>query len=340
MSRAATAPTDFNIAVDPARDERAERLQRKLLRELGPTVIEALNDPTVVEICLNPDGALWVERLGQAMVRAGTLPAMAAEALISTIATCLNTSVTPEHPIVEGELSLDGSRFEGLIPPVVCAPTWAIRRRASSVFTLEDYVRQGVMDDGERSVIERALRERQNLLVVGGTGSGKTTLVNALIDAIARSHPDHRLVIVEDTAELQCAAPNAVRLHTTQTVDMTRLVRATMRLRPDRIIVGEVRGGEALALLKAWNTGHPGGVATVHANSAHAGLTRLEQLIAEATQRPMQALIAEAVDWVIMIEKTARGRRLREIIRVAGYQDGRYLTRTISTLKTREVPLP
>jgi type IV secretion system protein VirB11 len=318
--------------MDNERDERTERLQRKLVRELGPTVMEALNDPAVVEVCLNPDGTLWVERLGQPMAEAGTMSAVAA--LISTVATCLNTSITAENPILEGELPLDGSRFEGLIPSVVCAPTWAIRRRASSVFTLEDYVRQGVLDDLQRTLIERAIRERLNLLVVGGTGSGKTTLVNALLDAIARRHPDHRLVIVEDTAELQCAAPNAVLLHTTDTVDMARLVRVTMRLRPDRIIVGEVRGGEALALLKAWNTGHPGGVATVHANSAYSGLVRLEQLIAEATQSPLQALIAEAIDLVVAIEKTATGRRVCEILRVSGHRDGAYLTHILS--KTRE----
>jgi type IV secretion system protein VirB11 len=322
--------------MDNERDERTERLQRKLVRELGPTVMEALNDPAVVEVCLNPDGTLWVERLGQPMAEAGTMSAVAA--LISTVATCLNTSITAENPILEGELPLDGSRFEGLIPSVVCAPTWAIRRRASSVFTLEDYVRQGVLDDLQRTLIERAIRERLNLLVVGGTGSGKTTLVNALLDAIARRHPDHRLVIVEDTAELQCAAPNAVLLHTTDTVDMARLVRVTMRLRPDRIIVGEVRGGEALALLKAWNTGHPGGVATVHANSAYAGLVRLEQLIAEATPSPMRALIAEAVDRVIMIEKTATGRRVCEIINVCGVAGDEYVTHTLSSPRTEEVP--
>jgi type IV secretion system protein VirB11 len=319
-------------------NERDERLQRKLIRELGPTVMEALSDSTVVEICCNPDGALWIERLGQPMACAGTMSAVAAESLISTVATCLNTSITAENPILEGELPLDGSRFEGLIPPVVSAPIFAIRRRASAVFSLDDYVRQGILDELQRTVIERAIRERQNILVVGGTGSGKTTLGNALIDAIARHHPDHRLVIVEDTAELQCAAPNAVLLHSTDTVDMTRLVRATMRLRPDRIIVGKVRGGEALALLKAWNTGHPGGVATVHANSAHAGLVRLEQLIAEATESPLQALIAQAIDLVVAIEKTAAGRRVSEIIAVAGYQDGRYVTHAHSVLTPRESP--
>ena len=324
-------------ALDTAASERSERLQRKLIRELGATVMEALSDAEVVEICLNPDGALWLERLGAPMVRAGTMPAAAAEALISTLATCLGTSITREHPILEGELPTDGSRFEGLIPPVVCAPVFAIRRKASAVFTLEHYVRAGIMDERERCCLERAIGERQNILVVGGTGSGKTTLVNALIEAIARRHPDHRLVIVEDTAELQCAAPNAVLLHATDTVDLERLVRATMRLRPDRILVGEVRGSEALALLKAWNTGHPGGVATVHANSAAAGLVRLEQLIAEATQSPTQALIAEAVDLVVAIEKTARGRRLAEILGVTGYRDGAYLTHTLFDGRTREI---
>jgi type IV secretion system protein VirB11 len=175
---------------------------------------------------------------------------------------------------------------------VVKAPTFTIRRKASAVFTLEDYERQGIMTAGQRMRIERAVAERENILVGGGTGSGKTTLTNAIIDQMVNASPRHRLVIIEDTAEIQCTAENAVLLRATDTVDMQRLLKATMRLRPDRIIVGEVRG-DALALLKAWNTGHPGGACTVHANHARSGLTRLEQLIAEVSQTPMHALISE-----------------------------------------------
>jgi type IV secretion system protein VirB11 len=183
------------------------------------------------------------------------------------------------------------------------------------------------MDKHQKEQLEIAIRDRKNILVAGGTGSGKTTLANALIAEIVQAHPEHRLVIIEDTAEIQCSAENAVLLHATDNVDMLRLLKATMRLRPDRILVGEVRGPEALALLKAWNTGHPGGVATVHANSAAAGLIRMEQLIAEATPTPIPVLIGEAVDLVVSIVKTPIGRKVHEILQVLGYspQDG-YLT--------------
>lgn len=178
-------------------------------------------------------------------------------------------------------------------------------------------------DEGNRESVSFPLRDSS---CIGGTSSGKTTLTNAVIAEIVRATPQHRLVIIEDTSELQCAADNAVALRATDTVDMQRLLRATMRLRPDRIIVGEVRGGEALSLLKAWNTGHPGGVCTVHANHARAGLRRLEQLIAEVSRAPMRALIAEAVNLIISIVRTdaAPGRRIEEVMAVTGVADGEY----------------
>jgi type IV secretion system protein VirB11 len=193
-----------------------------------------------------------------------------AESFIATVASTLRSSVTRESPILECELPLDGSRFEALIPPVVSAPVFTIRRKASAVFPLDEYEQQRIMTARQRRAIETAVALRHNILVVGGTGTGKTTLANGIIDHIVRASPGHRLVIIEDTPEIQCAAKNAVVMRATDTVDMQRLLKATMRLRPDRIIVGEVRGGEALSLLKAWNTGHPGGVCTVHANYARA----------------------------------------------------------------------
>lgn len=306
------------------REEQARRLGEALRRQLGATLCDLLREPDVVELMLNADGTVWVERLGEPMSRVGHLAAAAAESLIATVASTLRGAVTRDNPILECELPLAGERFEALIPPVVTAPVFAIRRKASAVFTLEDYERQGIMTAGQRTRIERAIAVRKNILVVGGTGSGKTTLTNAIIDHIVRVSPRHRLVIIEDTAEIQCTAENAVILRTTDTVDMQRLLKATMRLRPDRIIVGEVRGGEALALLKAWNTGHPGGVCTVHANHARAGLTRVEQLIAEVSQAPMQALIGEAVDLIVAIARTATGRRLEEVVAVEGFDGAAY----------------
>lgn len=311
------------------RAEHDRRIAEKLRRELGPQVCELLEDSKVIEIMLNPDGSLWCEWLGAPMERLGTMPKAQAESLMGTVASSLKTSITALNPILECELPLDGSRFEALLPPVVTGPTFTIRKKASIVFTLPNYVSSGIMTEAQCAAIKKAVRERRNILVVGGTGTGKTTLTNAIIAEIDAVTPEHRIVIIEDTRELQCSSPNVVPLRAVDHVDMTRLLKATMRLRPDRILVGEARDGSALALLKAWNTGHPGGAATVHANSANAGLIRMEQLVAEATAAPMQALIAEAVDLIIAIEKTATGRRIKEVVTVTGHDGTNYITQPI-----------
>lgn len=297
------------------------RLHEKLRRELGPTVLAALADPDVTEVMGNPDGALWIESQVQGMRDTGTrIPPMQAENLIGTVAAMLGTVVNAASPIVEGELPLDGNRFEGLLPPVSTAPVFVIRKRPTRIYTLDDYVAAEIMTPWHADGLRQAIRERRNLVIAGGTTSGKTTLANALIhEMVALGDPAERFVILEDTRELQCAAPNAVQLHTGDVADLTRLTRVTMRLRPDRIIIGEVRGGEALALLKAWNTGHPGGLTTVHANSAPAALMRLDTLIQEAGVPPQPQLVAEAVDLLVFITRTPAGRRVQELVTVTGY---------------------
>jgi P-type conjugative transfer ATPase TrbB len=316
-------------------EQQQARLREKLRRELGAEVLDALADPCVVEIMLNPDGRLWIDELGVGMRDTGTrITAAQAENLLGTIAAMLGCVITGERPILEGELPLDGSRLCGILPPVVLGPTFCIRKPAASLFTLDAYVREGILDGAESTVavledevpirghaamLRHAIRTRQNILVIGGTQSGKTTLANGLLhelDSIVGT--TQRVIVIEDTRELRCIVPNTVALRTTETIDMTRLVRTALRLRPDRIVVGEVRGPEALAMLKAWNTGHPGGIATVHANDAHAGLIRLEQLVQEAGVPPQPSLIAEAVDLLVVIVRTPRGRRVTEIARVRG----------------------
>ena len=295
-------------------EEYQRRLHSKITRELGTEVMTALQDDTVIEVMLNTDGRLWCDRLGEGMSCIGEMSMPNALALLGTIADGLGTVITKQSPILEGELPLDGSRFEGLIPPVVARPTFTIRKKALLIYTLDDYVQQGIMNAKQKAQIQEAITARRNILVVGGTGSGKTTLTNAIIAEMVALTPEDRLVIMEDTAEIQCKADNAVILRTSIDISMQQLLRATMRLRPDRIIVGEVRGAEALALLKSWNTGHPGGIATLHANSADSGLVRLEQLIAESgIQADMKALIDEAVDLVIFIEKQGGKRVIKEI---------------------------
>lgn len=306
------------------------RLVRKLEDALGPSICAALEDALTVEVMLNPNGALFVERLGQGIASLGTLPQGAAEIIIGAVAHALQTEADDRRPIISGELPIGGHRFEGLLPPVVSAPTFTIRRKASRLIPLIDYVRDGTMTEAQAAFIAHAVRQRLNIVVAGGTGSGKTTLANAILSGIVDAAPDHRLVILEDTAEIQCAAENAVALHTSDDIDMARLLKSTMRLRPDRIIVGEVRDGAALTLLKSWNTGHPGGVTTIHANNARSALRRLEQLTSEASQQPMQDVIGEAVDVVVSIERTPTGRRVREVITVEGFVGGQYQIQTVA----------
>lgn len=313
------------IQLPSAGDEHKRRINEKIKRELGPTICQLLREDDVVEVMLNPDGRVWVERLGAKMEPVGTMSSQQAESLMATVASSLRTTITRENPILECELPLDGSRFEALIPPVVEGPSFTIRRKASKVFTFDDYVASNIMTARQATLLTNAIVDHRNILVVGGTGSGKTTLVNAIIECISRMCPHERLSIIEDTAELQCRSENNVTMRATDQVDMLRLLKATMRLRPDRILVGEVRGGEALALLKAWNTGHPGGVATIHADSAPMGLLRLEELVSEASATPRHQAIARTIHFVVFITKTDDGRRVQEVARVTGH-DGNFYT--------------
>jgi type IV secretion system protein VirB11 len=308
----------------PAEEERRRRIAEKLERELGALVFACLSDGQVVDILLNPDGGLWVERLEAAPERLGQMPSPQAEALIATVAAEMQTVITADRPILECELPIDGSRFSVVIPPIVAAPAFAIRRRAVKILSLSDYVAAGILSPNRAADLARTIEARRNILIAGGTGSGKTTLANALIAHMADAAPEDRLVIIEDTAEIQCAAANSVIMRTSGTVSLEALVRTTLRFSPRRIIVGEVRGGEALAMLKAWNTGHPGGVATIHANGAADALSRLEDLIREATDAPMQKTIAAAVHLVVFIARTMRGRRVEELIEVKGVDGGQY----------------
>lgn len=298
--------------------ETASRGARMLRTALGPAIGAYLSDPSVVEVMLNPDGRLWIDRLSGGLEDTGEhLPPADGERIIRLVAHHVGAEVHAASPRVSAELPGTGERFEGLLPPVVAAPAFAIRKPAVAVFTLTDYVASGIMDTGQADALRSAVAARRNILVAGGTSTGKTTLTNALLAEVART--TDRIVLIEDTRELQCASPNLVALRTKDGVaTLSDLVRSSLRLRPDRIPIGEVRGPEALDLLKAWGTGHPGGIGTIHAGTALGALRRLEQLIQEAVVTVPRALIAETIDLVAVLAGRGADRRLIELATVTG----------------------
>jgi len=307
--------------MNSVRDVQQARLIEKFERELGDQARDGLSDPTVTDLIVNQDGHLWFDAYGKGMWDTGcVVPATQVESLIGTVAALLNMVVNAHNPIIEGELPGGIGRFEGLVPPVVALPCFAIRKPAQVLYTLEDYLKSGIITEHQAGIFRGSIVKRENIVIAGGTGSGKTTLTSALIHEMVKlGGPSDRYAILEDTYELQCCAPNAIQLRACEAADLTRLVRATMRLRPDRIIIGEVRGAVALSMLKAWNTGHPGGVTTVHANGAAAALTRLSSLVQEAGVPPQPELIAETVDLLAFITRTPTGRRVSELVALQGY---------------------
>ena len=309
-----------------------ERGSRMLRTALGADIAAWLDEDAVVEVMLNPCGRLWVDRLGDGLCDTGaTLTADDGERIVRLVAHHVGAEVHADAPRVSAELPGTGERFEGLLPPVVAAPTFAIRKPAVAVFTLDDYVRAGIMDEVAANALREAVASRASILVAGGTSTGKTTLTNALLAEVAKT--SDRVVLIEDTRELQCTTPNLVALRTKDGVaTLSELVRSSLRLRPDRIPIGEVRGSEALDLLKAWGTGHPGGIGTIHAGSAIGALRRLEQLIQEVVVTVPRALIAETIDVLAVLQGRGSDRRLADLARVTGLTaDGDYALQSLLT---------
>jgi type IV secretion system protein VirB11 len=314
-----------NINTQDRQEQQAHaRRIEQMRRILGPEIAALFDDRSVVEIMANPDGRVFVERLGSGISLLGEIDASRVQSLLGLMADYLHTTVSRDRPIVEGAMPMEflRSRFAGAIPPMVEGASFSIRLPARSVYTLEQYVEAGILTAAQLDHLSDAVLARKNILVSGGTGSGKTTLSNAIIDRISTlSDIGTRIVIIEDTRELQCTAPNVVQFLTDDDagIDMTRLLKLTLRYRPDRILVGEVRDKAALALLKAWNTGHPGGIATLHANNPESALLRLDQLCQEAGVPSQQTLIHEAVDIVLQIARDPShpaGRRIAAILDV------------------------
>ena len=306
------------MAIHHLNQEATSRGARMLRTALGPAIALFLEDPEIVEVMLNPDGRLWIDRLAGGLVDTGErLSPNDGERIVRLVAHHVGAEVHPGSPRVSAELPETGERFEGLLPPVVAAPAFAIRKPAVAVFTLDNYVAAGIMRPGQAQTLRAAVADRRNILVAGGTSTGKTTLTNALLAEVAKT--TDRVVLIEDTRELQCKAPNLVALRTKDGVaSLSDLVRSALRLRPDRIPIGEVRGAEALDLLKAWGTGHPGGVGTIHAGSALGALRRIEQLIQEAVVTVPRALIAETIQFIAVLAGRGSNRRLAELACVEG----------------------
>jgi len=310
--------------------ERTSRQLAMLKTAFQGPVRRALEADDTLEILANPDGSVWIERAGAGLVRAPErLGAHERERIIRLVASAAGETCDRASPIISAEIPGTGERFEGILPPVSEAPCFAIRKPSPAPFSLAHYVESGALAPATCAALRRALEDRLNIVIAGGTSSGKTTFANALLAEPAFG--DERLIILEDTRELRCTAPDVTQLRTHRSgVTLRDLVRSTLRLRPDRIVVGEVRGGEALDLLKAWNTGHPGGLTTLHANSALGALSRLEQLVAEVTPAVPADLISEAVDVVVFMSRASGQRRIEDVLRVTGLDSGGYRTHPLS----------
>jgi type IV secretion system protein VirB11 len=320
---------------------RQQRLAEAFSDRLGGFIREALDDPEIIEVMVNACGRVWLDRLTDGRRDSGqSLPPAAAEAIIRLVAHHIGETVSEAQPLIAGTLPVTGERFQGVLPPIARAPCFTIRKRPAVVFRLDDYVASGAMTAAQAEMLRAALANRQNLLVSGGTSSGKTTLLNALLAEPAIV--DDRIVLIEDTVELQCAAHDQLQLLTRRAppaITIRDLVQTTLRLRPDRIIIGEIRDGAgALDMLKAWNTGHSGGLGTLHANSAAEALDRLEDLIGEVAASLPRRLIGQAVDLIVHIARTPGGRRIEQILAVRGVREGRYVTAEVAAPPAVAVP--
>lgn len=322
--------TNNNINNNISDNIKSQRFAKLLETTLGPVILNHLYDDKVIEIMLNPDGHLVIDYLGgEKIVTDDMIPLSQASRILKLIATHSETVVTSEQPSLAAELPIKNARFQGWLPPVVTQASFAIRKRAVKIFTLDDYVKSDIITKSIKNKLIDAIKNRKNIIVIGGTGSGKTTFSNALLAEMSKS--DDRILILEDLPELQCKSKDHVGMVTTTMVSMRDLVKGSLRMRPDRIVVGEVRDGTALDLLKAWNTGHPGGLCTVHANSAKGGVYRLRDLMLEVVANVPNSLITEAIDILVFIEKTKDGsRKIKEILELTGVKNNELVFKALN----------
>lgn len=323
--------------------EEHEFRQSANLVRLSDRFVAFLKNPGTLDVLVNADESLWVNRLGSGFEQVGDFPEHAARLLLQGIATIRRIGFDHNHPILETIFPLTGDRIEGLMSPVVSGVVLAIRTRQKQIFSLGQVASAGVLtakddplnakrhhDDFLERVqgcdhlgtLRLAAEYRRNILIVGPTGSGKTTFANSILAEWSQVTPNDRVVIIEDTPELQCSLPNHVQLLATARVSQAELLAASLRLAPKRIVVGEVRESEpARVLLGAWNTGHSGGLATIHANDALSGLRKLEMLIG-GHEASVRERIAGAIHMVVFIDgedALPAGRKVREVLVIRDY---------------------
>ncbi len=315
----------------PAKDVARNRKIEAFDIALDP-IIEYLNNPAIIEIMVNADGKVWVDEIQSGMYfTEKVMMPDDVERIIRLLAASINTEVNDKSPSLSAKLPGWGARVQASIPPIVSAPVFSFRKPAKVVFSLTDYVDKGILSESDAQFLRQAVLDKKNILVGGGTGSGKTTFVNALLQEVALTND--RIYIVEDNAELQCDAQNKVEILVHPPIyTHQRAIMDALRFRPDRIIVGEVRDGAALDMLKAWNTGHPGGIATIHANTTTSMLDRLSQLCEEVMPHAPRYLIAEAIDICVHIRRAPEspaGRLISGIVEVIGEENGHWNTRSV-----------
>ena len=322
---------ELAISETDRRNDQTDRLDEMLVRYLGPAVTSAFADDDVSDVYVNPqDGAIRFDTRSRGKIASGeVIAAHRVEMFLNAVAASLGLTLTSEQPRLEAELPMRtfrGSRLQGFVPPVTPGPAFTIRKPPAAIYSLGEYVAGGILSPLQGATLRDAVVAHRNILIVGGTNSGKTTLANALLQEITTQCPQERVVILEDTIELQCAARDHLALRTNGHVSLSELVRSALRTSPNRIIVGEVRGAEALDLLDVWATGHPGGIATLHASSAEGALLRLDRLAQRANVPPQPELIAETIQLVVVIEGGNAGRRVSDLVAVEGLgADGHFL---------------
>lgn len=308
-------------AAAAAEREHAEKIKRAtdtLQRGFGP-IWNMLQRDTVTDINRNPDGKIFVDELGMDTYEVAShfLSNEAAESLIGAVAAIMGLPCDEHNPIVEAMLLGGMARFTGVMPPSTHpGPSISIRRPSMIPRTLPDYIKSGTLSPQHATAIRRAISNRHNMLIVGSTGSGKTTFANALFSEIVDTFPspDERFIIIEDTPELRCSAVNVVPMLVNPAMSMQKALKTSMRMSPMRICIGELRGEEALVLIKAWNTGHRGGLTTIHSSDSLSAMIRLESLIGESGKTISRQEIVNAVQTIIVLKRSARGvRRITQV---------------------------